>query len=74
MTETQLVKVFTRHGLVQIRPTEGEKFDPNIHEAMFQQSPPEGKAPGTVASVTKVGYTLHSRTLRPAIVGVFTKD
>jgi len=74
LTESQLIKVFTRHGLIQISPAEGDKFDPNIHEALFQQPPPSGKAAGTVASVTKVGYTLHSRTLRPAIVGVFTKN
>ena len=70
MTETQLHKVFTRHGLVQINPPEGEKFDPNYHEALFQQPAPE-KPSGTVAVVTKVGYKLHDRTIRPALVGVF---
>jgi molecular chaperone GrpE len=35
MTETSLLKAFAKHGLVQIRP-EGQKFDPNLHEAVFE--------------------------------------
>jgi len=71
LTETQLCVVFARHGLVKIDPVLGEKFDPNFHEALFQQPPTEGSSPGTVAIVSKVGYKLHERTLRPALVGVF---
>ena len=71
MTESQLQKVFTRHGLTQISPEEGEPFDPNIHEALFQAPQIEGRDPGTIAKVTKKGYRLHSRTLRPALVGVY---
>ena len=70
MTSSQLHKVFTRHGLVAINPAEGEKFDPHVHEALFEQPVP-GKTAGTVAVVTKVGYKLHERTIRPALVGVF---
>jgi len=69
MTETQLQKVFSRHGLVKIAPEDGEKFDPNFHEALFEQPIP-GKEGGTVAVTTKVGYKLHERTIRPALVGV----
>lgn len=68
MTEVQVQKVFTKHGLVKINP-DGKKFDPYEHEALFH-APVEGKEPGTVAMVTKVGYKLHGRTLRPALVGV----
>ncbi|XP_033119431.1 grpE protein homolog 1, mitochondrial-like [Anneissia japonica] len=68
MTETQLQKVFSRNKLFKIDPV-GEKFDPNQHEALFE-SVVEGKEPGTVAVVTKVGYRLHDRTIRPALVGV----
>jgi len=71
MTESQLQRVFTRYGLTQISPEEGEVFDPNIHEALFQAPQIEGREPGTVAKVTKIGYRLHSRTLRPALVGVY---
>lgn len=70
MTEKQLQKVFSTHKLHIINPAEGEKFDPNFHEALFE-NPVPGKEGGTVAVVTKVGYKLHERTLRPALVGVF---
>ncbi|XP_030287854.1 grpE protein homolog 1, mitochondrial [Sparus aurata] len=68
LTEVQIQKVFTKHGLVKLNP-EGQKFDPYEHEALFH-APVEGKEPGSVAIVTKVGYKLHGRTLRPALVGV----
>ncbi|KAM4049560.1 grpE protein homolog 1, mitochondrial [Anomaloglossus baeobatrachus] len=68
MTEVQMQKVFKKHGVVKLNPV-GDKFNPYEHEALFH-SPVEGKEPGTVALVTKVGYKLHERTLRPALVGV----
>ncbi|XP_059211472.1 grpE protein homolog 1, mitochondrial [Centropristis striata] len=68
MTEVQIQKVFTKHGLIKLNP-DGQKFDPYEHEALFH-APVDGKEPGTVAMVTKVGYKLHGRTLRPALVGV----
>ncbi|KAI1287940.1 GrpE -like protein 1, mitochondrial [Halotydeus destructor] len=72
MTEQQLQGVFRRHGLVKIDPI-GEKFNPNEHHAMFE-TVEEGKEPGTVANVVKIGYKLHSRTIRPAMVGVVKKS
>lgn len=68
MTDAQLHQVFRRHKLCQITPI-GEKFDPNQHEALFEQVV-EGFEAGTVCLVTKVGYRLHDRTIRPALVGV----
>ncbi|CAN2388585.1 adenyl-nucleotide exchange factor activity [Pristimantis euphronides] len=68
MTELQIQKAFKKHGVVKLNPV-GAKFDPYEHEALFH-TPVEGKEPGTVALVTKVGYKLHERTLRPALVGV----
>lgn len=71
MTQAQINQVFKRHGLVQINPVE-EKFDPNLHEALFQVPMPD-KEPNTVIDVQKVGYSLHGRTIRPALVGVSKK-
>jgi len=68
MTEGSLLKVFQRHGLKQLNPL-GEKFNPNEHEAVVQQAV-EGKDEGTVIFVSKVGYKLHDRVIRPAVVGV----
>ncbi|XP_046574968.1 grpE protein homolog 1, mitochondrial-like [Haliotis rubra] len=70
MTESQLQKVFIRHGLHKISPSEGDKFDPYLHEALFEV-PTTEKEGGTVAVVQKIGYKLQERTIRPALVGVF---
>ena len=67
MTEVQIQKVFRKHGLLRLNSM-GAKFDPYEHEALFHTLV-EGKEPGTVALVNKVGYKLHGRTLRPALVG-----
>mgnify|MGYP003529915669 CR=1 FL=1 len=68
MTKAQLHQVFKRNGLEQVNPM-NEKFNPNYHEALFQQDV-VGKEPNTVVVVSKVGYKLHERCIRPAIVGV----
>ncbi|EEB13175.1 grpe protein, putative [Pediculus humanus corporis] len=68
MTEAQLQNVFRRHGLVPVNPL-NEKFDPNLHEALFQQEV-EGKEAGTIVVVSKIGYKLHERVIRPALVGI----
>ncbi|EEZ99113.1 grpE protein homolog, mitochondrial [Tribolium castaneum] len=68
MTEAQLQSVFKRHGLECVNPL-NEKFNPNYHEALFQQEV-EGKESGTVVVVSKIGYKLHDRVIRPALVGV----
>jgi len=68
MTEAQLLKVFNRHGLQQVNPLNA-KFNPNEHEAVMQKEEP-GKESGTVIFVSKLGYKLHDRVIRPAIVGV----
>ncbi|XP_018571852.1 grpE protein homolog, mitochondrial [Anoplophora glabripennis] len=68
MTEAQLKAVFKRHGLEQVNPMD-EKFNPNYHEALFQQDV-KGIAPGVVIAVSKIGYKLHDRVIRPALVGV----
>ncbi|KIZ05737.1 molecular chaperone GrpE [Monoraphidium neglectum] len=52
MTEGVLINVFKKHGVEQYNPA-GEKFDPNLHQAMFEV--PDGtKEAGLVAVVTKV--------------------
>ncbi|KAK9722476.1 GrpE, mitochondrial [Basidiobolus ranarum] len=68
MTETELVKALNRHGVVQDNPA-GQKFDPNVHQALYQVPMPD-KEPGTIISVEKIGYLLRGRVLRAAQVGV----
>jgi molecular chaperone GrpE len=69
MTEGSLLKIFEKHGLVRIKPNEGEKFDPNQHEAIFRVPLPD-KESGTINVVTKIGFKLNERVIRAAQVGV----
>ena len=57
-----------RHGVKKLEP-QGQKFDPNLHEALFE-IPDESVASGTVLQVMESGYTIGERVLRPAKVGV----
>ena len=68
MTDDGLTKAFAKNGLVKFGE-KGDKFDPNIHEALFEYPDPEGE-PGNVGQVMKVGFMLNKRVVRPAEVGV----
>lgn len=68
LTERELLKTLERHGVRLIDP-QGEKFDPNLHQAMFE-APDPALAKGLVSKVIQVGYKIGERVLRPALVGV----
>ena len=68
LTERELLKVLEKHGIQKQEP-QGQKFDPNLHQAMFELPDPSVPA-GTVVQVVQPGYTIGSRVLRPALVGV----
>ena len=72
MTEKELVRTLERHGVVRIDPT-GEKFDPNIHQAVAQ-APAAGVPSGHVAEVAQTGFILGDRVLRAAMVVVSTGE
>jgi len=69
MVLTQLKTTLATHGLKEINPPPGEKFDPHQHEAISTQPHPE-IAEGGVAQVFRIGYSLNGRMLRPAAVVV----
>lgn len=68
LTERELLKTLERHGVRKIDP-QGEKFDPNLHQAMFE-APDAAIAKGLVSKVVQTGYKIGERVLRPALVGV----
>jgi molecular chaperone GrpE len=68
MTRNELTSVFERHGIKPIE-AEGQRFDPNLHQAMLE-APSNEHPPGTVVQVLQVGYTVAGRLLRPAMVSV----
>jgi molecular chaperone GrpE len=67
-TERQLEAALERQQVKRIWPM-GEKFDANLHQAMFEVQTADHQ-PGTVVQVMQAGYTIHDRLLRPALVGV----
>ena len=69
LTMRVLKDVFQKHGIEVITPEVGDKFDPNLHEAMFEAPVPGTKA-GEIIQVSAEGFMLHDRLLRPAQVGV----
>ena len=68
LTERELINVMEKHGVRKIEP-QGQKFDPNMHQAMYEIPDPSVPA-GTVVQVMQPGYTIGERVLRPALVGV----
>lgn len=69
LTRRELLNAFAKHAIEPVEPAEGDRFDPQRHQAMFE-APVPGAAPGTVIEVLQTGFTIAGRLLRPAMVGV----
>ena len=68
MTLKQMLAAYEKLGVTVIDRL-GEKFDPNLEDAVMQGSPEEGE-PGTVCAVFQKGYVRNGYMLRPAMVKV----
>ncbi|MEA2903770.1 MAG: molecular chaperone GrpE [Alphaproteobacteria bacterium] len=68
LTERELLKALEKHGVRKFEPA-GERFDPNVHQAMYELPDPSVPA-GTIAQVVQAGYMIGDRVLRPALVAV----
>ncbi len=68
LTEREMLATFERYGIKPVAAL-GEKFDHNLHEALFEVED-KSRPAGTVCQVMETGYTLNGRLLRPAKVGV----
>jgi len=68
MTLTMLAGLFEKFNVVEVNP-EGEKFNPDHHQAMSIQ-PSAELEPNTVMAVMQKGYLLNDRLVRPAMVMV----
>ena len=68
LTERELLKALEKHGVKKFSPL-AEKFDPNVHQAMFELESVE-VPPGHVGQVIQAGYMIGDRVLRPALVAV----
>jgi molecular chaperone GrpE len=68
LTERDMLRALEKHGVTKSDP-QGDRFDPNFHQAMFEVPNPD-VASGTVVQVMQPGYIIGDRVLRPAMVGV----
>jgi molecular chaperone GrpE len=68
LVHSELVAVLARNGVEAFDPR-GEKFDPELHEALSMRAE-DGAEPGTVLDVVEKGYRLNGAVLRPARVVV----
>ena len=71
IVEKEIINTFEKHNLKEISPL-NEKFDYNLHQAMFEV-PTNEKDSGYVVEVSQKGYLLHDRLVRPAMVGISKK-
>lgn len=71
LTERELLRVLDKHNVKRLEP-DGEKFDPNFHQAIFEVEHDEAPH-GTVVQVVQPGYSIGERVLRPAMVGIAKK-
>ncbi len=72
MTAQQIEKLLDAHGCKTIE-TDGQPFDPAVHDAILQQAAPTAK-PGTIVGTASRGYRLHDRVVRPAQVIVAKEE
>lgn len=68
LTQRELVKALQKQGVAPILADQA-RFDPNLHQAMFEVPNPDVPN-NTVVQVVQTGYTIGERVLRPAMVGV----
>ncbi len=69
LTKKELLNTFSNHEINELAPTEGEKFDPKFHQAMFEGPHPNIEK-GNIIQVMANGFTIGDRLLRAAQVGV----
>ena len=69
--EMVLKQMTDAYGKMDVKPIDrtGEKFDPNLENAILQGTEDEGE-PGTVCQVLQKGYMIGDKVLRHAIVKV----
>jgi molecular chaperone GrpE len=72
MTEKELAGAFEKNGVKKIAPVKGDRFDPNLHQAVIEQPSTEVEG-GAVIMVMQAGYELFGRVIRPAMVAVAAK-
>ncbi|MEO1918211.1 MAG: nucleotide exchange factor GrpE [Paracoccaceae bacterium] len=69
LTLRELLSVFEKHKILTVAPEVGDKFNPKLHQAMFE-APVPSTTKGTIIQVMASGFAIGDRLLRAAQVGV----
>ncbi|MEM9791699.1 MAG: nucleotide exchange factor GrpE [Pseudomonadota bacterium] len=69
LTQRELLAAFNKHKIQMIEPQVGDRFDPKLHQAMFEAPVPDQPS-GHIIQVMATGFEIGDRLLRPAQVGV----
>lgn len=69
LTQRELLNAFAKHEIDKLSPEVGDRFDPNLHQAMFEAPVPSAEN-GSIIEVMQPGFTIAGRLLRAAMVGV----
>ncbi|MCF6273168.1 MAG: nucleotide exchange factor GrpE [Rhodobacteraceae bacterium] len=69
LTQRELLSVFEKHKIVKVEPKNGDKFNPKLHQAMFE-APVPNTLKGTIIQTMAPGFTIAERLIRAAQVGV----
>ncbi|MDR3186821.1 MAG: nucleotide exchange factor GrpE [Holosporaceae bacterium] len=69
LCEKELIAVFKKHGISRVKVTDGDRFDPQYHQAMCEVNDAD-REDGTIINVFQSGYMHNERLLRPAMVSV----
>lgn len=69
LTLRELLSVFEKHKILTVAPEIGDKFNPKLHQAMFE-APVPNTTKGSIIQVMATGFAIGDRLLRAAQVGV----
>ncbi|MDR1375390.1 MAG: nucleotide exchange factor GrpE [Holosporaceae bacterium] len=72
LCKKELVAVFKKHGISKVEIAEGDKFDPQYHQAMCEVDNANCED-GTIINTFQAGYLHNERLLRPAMVSVVSR-
>ena len=69
LTKKDLLETFKRNRIDKVEPVIGEKFDPKLHQAMFE-APSNTVEKNSIMQVLSIGFSIGDRLLRAAQVAV----
>lgn len=70
----QFITTLEKYGVTKIDTEIGSEFTPHFHEAIHYLSTDDKEKDGTICKITKDGYLLHSKVLRPTNVMIYKSD